>query len=70
MSHAWVVPGCESPWGVFSGENPILDRALSEATGDDGAEGCSASEARSRYDLAPGESDLSTNGTTDEASGR
>ncbi|HEV7722633.1 MAG TPA: hypothetical protein VGO60_15180 [Iamia sp.] len=70
MSHAWVVPGCESPWGVFSGENPILDRALSDATGDEGAEGCSASEARDRYDLAPGESDLSTSGTTDEASGR
>jgi hypothetical protein len=24
MSHAWVVPGCESPWGVFSGANPLL----------------------------------------------
>ncbi|HEX7132811.1 MAG TPA: hypothetical protein VF228_09555 [Iamia sp.] len=70
MSHAWVVPGCESPWGVFSGENPILDGPLGEATGDDGAEGCTASESRERYDLAPGESDLSTNGTSDEASGR
>jgi hypothetical protein len=24
MSHAWVVPGCESDWGVFSGANPAL----------------------------------------------
>lgn len=70
MSHAWVVPGCESPWGVFSGENPILDGALGAATGDEGAEGCSASEARARYDLSPGESDLDVGGSTDEASGR
>jgi hypothetical protein len=24
MVHAWVVPGWESPWGVFSGEHPDL----------------------------------------------
>jgi len=24
MSHAWVVPGWESPWGTFSAENPDL----------------------------------------------
>ncbi len=24
MLHAWVVPGCESDWGVFSGANPKL----------------------------------------------
>jgi hypothetical protein len=24
MVHAWVVPGWESPWGVFSGEQPDL----------------------------------------------
>ncbi|HEU5150141.1 MAG TPA: hypothetical protein VFU19_06560 [Iamia sp.] len=70
MSHAWVVPGCESPWGVFSGENPILDDALGATSGDDGAEGCATSEARDRYDLEPGESDLAVRGTTDEASGR
>ncbi|UDY37725.1 hypothetical protein [Dermatobacter hominis] len=53
MSHAWVVPGCESPWGVFSGASPILDRALSDASGqNDGA--CSASSGRDRYDLSPG----------------
>jgi hypothetical protein len=70
MSHAWVVPGCESPWGVFSGENPILDGPLGEATGDDGAEGCSGSEARNRYDLSPGESDLGVSAASEEAGGR
>jgi hypothetical protein len=70
MSHAWVVPGCESPWGVFSGENPILDGHLGEASGDDGAEGCSASQSRERYDLSPGESDLGVAPSNDEASGR
>jgi hypothetical protein len=24
MSHLWIVPGCESDWGVFSGANPAL----------------------------------------------
>jgi hypothetical protein len=24
MSHVWIVPGCESDWGVFSGANPSL----------------------------------------------
>ena len=53
MSHAWVVPGCESPWGVFSGATPILDRELGEASGrNDG--GCSASSGRGRYDLSAG----------------
>jgi hypothetical protein len=33
MSHAWVVPGCESPWGMFSGENPKLDDATGAASG-------------------------------------
>jgi hypothetical protein len=70
MSHAWVVPGCESPWGVFSGENPLLDGGVGEATGDDGAEGCAASGARDRYDLSPGQSDLGVSGSSDEASGR
>ena len=31
MSHAWVVPGCESPWGVFSGATPdARQRAVRE----------------------------------------
>lgn len=24
MNHVWVVPGCESDWGMFSGANPAL----------------------------------------------
>ncbi len=43
MSHAWVVPGCESPWGVFSGINPVLDIAQGNESGR--APGCSASFA-------------------------
>jgi hypothetical protein len=70
MSHAWVVPGCESPWGVFSGENPVLDRNVLEHSGEEGSEGCAASESRDRYDLSPGESDLAVSGASDQASGR
>ena len=50
MSHAWVVPGCESPWGVFSGTNPLLDDALGKASGTDGG-GCAGSSVRDRYNL-------------------
>ena len=53
MAHAWVVPGCESPWGVFSGASPLLDRALAQSSGTDGG-ACAASSVRDRYDLAPG----------------
>jgi hypothetical protein len=53
MSHAWVVPGCESPWGVFSGNNPLLDVSLGRKTGTDGG-GCAGSGVRDRYDLEPG----------------
>ena len=70
MAHAWVVPGCESPWGVFSGENPVLDATMAEATGGEGTAGCAASVARDRYDLSPGASDLRETGAGDEASGR
>ena len=53
MSHAWVVPGCESPWGVFSGASPTLDLPLATVSGtNDGA--CSATGVRARYDLRPG----------------
>ncbi|WP_018636806.1 hypothetical protein [Parafrankia elaeagni] len=31
MMHAWVVPGWESPWGLFSSENPELTLAVGEA---------------------------------------
>jgi hypothetical protein len=53
MTHAWVVPGCESPWGVFSAMSPILDGALPKASGRT-AGGCEGSRARARYDLSPG----------------
>ncbi|MBM3662441.1 MAG: hypothetical protein FJW94_06050 [Actinobacteria bacterium] len=53
MAHAWVVPGCESPWGVFSAASPLLDRKLAEASGKN-AGACSASSVRDRYDLSPG----------------
>ena len=47
MSHAWVVPGCESPWGVFSAASPLLDKTLADnSTKNDG--GCSASGVRDR----------------------
>lgn len=50
MSHAWVVPGCESPWGVFSASSPTLDGALGDASGD-GGPGCAESGVRDRYSL-------------------
>lgn len=52
MKHAWVVPGCESPWGLFSLLNPVLDRQLGERSGTDGGH-CAASSVRDRYDLGP-----------------
>lgn len=67
MSHAWVVPGCESPWGVFSAVNPVLDAALNEATGTE--EGCAASEAAARYDLSPGRSSLLSGPVSELAGG-
>ena len=50
MSHAWVVPGCESPWGVFSAATPVLDRTLGEASTTDGGS-CAGSGVRDRYRL-------------------
>ncbi|WCO66952.1 hypothetical protein PO878_20880 [Iamia majanohamensis] len=53
MSHAWVVPGCESPWGLFSAATPLLEEATGEASGDnDGA--CVASAVRERYGMGTG----------------
>ena len=54
MSHAWVVPGCESPWGVFSGVSPLLDSTLTRNSTTDGGS-CAGSGVRDRYDLNPGE---------------
>ncbi len=53
MNHVWIVPGCESPWGMFSGASPLLERSLTEASGTDGG-GCAGSRIRSRFDLTPG----------------
>lgn len=53
MSHAWVVPGCESPWGVFSAASPLLDNALGKASPDDGGH-CAGSDVRDRYRLGAG----------------
>jgi hypothetical protein len=53
MNHVWVVPGCESPWGMFSGASPLLDDTLKQRSGTDGG-GCAGSGVRDRYDLSPG----------------
>jgi hypothetical protein len=60
MSHAWVVPGCESPWGVFSGASPILDGELPKASGTSSS--CAGSSVRERYDLTPGGRDPASTG--------
>jgi hypothetical protein len=68
MSHAWVVPGCESPWGVFSAASPLLDHELGDASGtDDG--GCAASGVRDRYDLDPVDGTDETAAGTDDTTG-
>ena len=56
MNHAWVVPGCESPWGMFSGASPLLEGDLGEDAGKSGP-GCVASGVRDRYNLDPGTTD-------------
>lgn len=53
MSHAWVVPGCESPWGVFSAASPLLDGKLEQASTTN-AGACSGSGVRDRYELRSG----------------
>ena len=63
MSHAWVVPGCESPWGVFSGANPILDGAVTEAAATNEGH-CAGSRSADRYDLRPGERPTASTGET------
>ena len=52
MIHAWVVPGCESPYGLFSAENPVLDRALGEHTTEPGSANCAFSDYE--LDSTPG----------------
>lgn len=53
MNHTWVVSGCESPWGMFSGANPVIDRQLPDRSGTDGGS-CNGSATKARYDLRPG----------------
>lgn len=50
MNHVWAVPGCESPWGVFSAASPVLDGQLGKESGTDGG-GCAGSSVRDRYDM-------------------
>ena len=44
MIHAWVVPGCESPYGVFSAENPVLDGAVGRASTQPGSVSCAMTD--------------------------
>ncbi len=66
MSHAWVVPGCESPWGVFSAASPILDEALGSNSGQ--GEPCSGSSVLDRFgmDATRGDGDDTPLGGTGE----
>ncbi len=66
MSHAWVVPGCESPWGVFSAASPVLDDSLGKA-GADGGPGCAASGVRDRYDMGDAPTDGETAAAKDSS---
>jgi hypothetical protein len=54
MNHVWIVPGCESPWGMFSGATPLLDDDMPKASGTDGGS-CAGSGVRARYNLSPGD---------------
>ncbi|MCB0970645.1 MAG: hypothetical protein KDA97_03870 [Acidimicrobiales bacterium] len=72
MSHAWVVPGCESPWGVFSAATPLLDHELGAASTEDGG-GCAGSSVRTRYGMdggvEPSETEVGEATTIDTAGG-
>lgn len=50
MNHVWIVPGCESPWGMFSGATPVLDGTIAQTSGEDGG-GCAGSSVRARYGM-------------------
>jgi len=50
MAHAWVVPGCESPWGVFSAANPKLTPELGTRSG----QGTPCSGSGTDFDDTPG----------------
>jgi hypothetical protein len=40
MNHVWIVPGCESDWGLFSGANPELKVGMENRSGEPGSSGC------------------------------
>ena len=70
MNHVWIVPGCESPWGMFSGASPVLDGDLTKNQSEGGS--CAGSGTRARYNLEPGEKDnvpAASGGTLAFASG-
>ncbi len=50
MNHVWIVPGCESPWGMFSAATPLLEGELGQNSGTDGG-GCAGSSVRDRYQM-------------------
>lgn len=68
MNHVWVVPGCESPWGVFSAATPVLDGALGRASATDGG-GCAGSGVRDRYGLDDPATTATGGGGGDETAG-
>lgn len=55
MNHTWIVPGCESPWGMFSGATPVLDSQIAQETEKgNAAPACANSSVRERYGLDDG----------------
>jgi len=50
MLHTWVVPGCESDWGMFSGANPRLPYLPAGATFTAGCNSGSSTTDRLRLD--------------------
>ena len=50
MNHVWIVPGCESPWGMFSAATPLLEGDMGHNSGTDGG-GCAGSSVRDRYQM-------------------
>jgi hypothetical protein len=67
MSHAWVVEGCESPWGVFSAASPVLDDQLGDSSGKDGGH-CAGSGVRERYGMDDEPAPKPSSSATGEAS--
>ena len=64
MNHVWIVPGCESPWGMFSAATPLLEGELGRESSKDGGS-CAGSGVRDRYGL-DGPTAQSSTGDGDE----